>query len=102
MPPLREFAAEFEREQGCTETEWLRWLPGAVREHALALPAPGQACVAIGDGQLWLRWTELPPRRIALIRMPRMRVEFRFDAVDAAGRAVFMQYFDLYLQRGGG
>ncbi len=25
-------AAAFEREYGCTETEWLRWLPGAVRD----------------------------------------------------------------------
>jgi hypothetical protein len=102
MPPLRPFEAAFEREQGCTEVEWHRWLPGAVRDHALSLPAPGQAHVAIGSGSLHLAWQVLPPRQIALIRMPRMAVSFRFEGVDAEARSRFMQYFDLYLQRGGG
>jgi hypothetical protein len=91
----------FEREYGCTETEWLRWLPGAVREQALTL-APGQARVALGSGELRLGWTVLPPRQIAMMRMPRMAVTFAFDAVPDAARADFMRYFDLYLQRGGG
>jgi hypothetical protein len=92
----------FEREYGCTEVEWLRWLPGAVREHALTLPDPGAAAVYIAGGHLRLRWTVLPPRQIAMIRMPRMAVVFAFDAVDDAARAAFMRYFDLYMQRGGG
>jgi hypothetical protein len=92
----------FEREYGCTEVEWLRWLPGAVREHALTLPEPGVAGVHIACGCLHLRWTVLPPRQIAMIRMPRMAVVFAFDEVDDAARAAFMRYFDLYMQRGGG
>ncbi len=92
----------FAREYGCTEAEWLRWLPGAVRDHMLSLPAPGQACVAIGSGRLALSWTVLPPRRIALVSLARMKVEFSFEGVDDAARAAFLRYFDLYLQRGGG
>ncbi len=92
----------FEREQGCTETEWLRWLPGAVHDHALTLPAPGQAIVAIGAGRLHLRWTVLPERRIALVRMPRLAMRFAFEGVDLPARTEFMRYFDLYLLRGGG
>lgn len=92
----------FEREQGCTETEWLRWLPGAARDHALSLPAPGRALVAIGAGRLHLQWTVLPERRIALVRMPRLAVRFAFEGVDADARTEFMRYFDLYMQRGGG
>jgi hypothetical protein len=102
MPPLRGFPEAFEREQGCTEVEWQRWLPGAVREHTLSQPVPGRALVAIEGGHLHLAWTELPPRQIALIRMPRMKVGYRFEGVDADARSRFMQYFDLYLQRGGG
>jgi hypothetical protein len=34
--------------------------------------------------------------------MPRMAVAYRFEGVDADARSRFMQYFDLYLQRGGG
>ena len=97
-----EIPASFEREQGFTEAEWQRCLPGAVREHALALPAPGRAVVNIGTGTLQLGWTVLPPRRIALISMPRLAVRYRFDGVDAQARREFMRYFDLYTQRGGG
>jgi hypothetical protein len=95
-------AGRFEREYGCTETEWLRWLPGAVREHGLSLGHAGQAHIAIGGGELRLGWTVLPPREIAMIRMPRMSVTFAFEAVSDEARAGFMRYFDLYLQRGGG
>ena len=55
-----------------------------------------------GGGQLDLEWTPLPPRQIALMRMPRMAVRFRFDGLDDAERERFMRYFDLYMQRGGG
>jgi hypothetical protein len=102
MPLLQDIPQSFEREQGCTEAEWQRWLPGAVRGHALSQPAPGQARVAIEGGTLHLGWTVLPPRQIALMRMPRMAVVYRFEGVDADARSRFMQYFDLYLQRGGG
>jgi hypothetical protein len=92
----------FEREYGCTQADWLRWLPGAVRGHALAWPQAGLARVTIGGGALKLHWTVLPPRQIALVRMPRMAVGFDFDEVDTEARIHFMRYFDLYMQRGGG
>lgn len=92
----------FEREHGFTESDWLRTLPGAVREHALALPTPGRAEVAIGGGTLHLAWTVLPLRQIALLRAPRLAVRYHFEGVDEAARVAFMRYFDLYLHRGGG
>jgi len=92
----------FDREHGCTETEWRGWLPGAVKHHALDLTVPCKATIAIGPGRLQLQWTVLPPRQIALARFPRLQVAYRFTDVDAAGRAAFMRYFDLYMQRGGG
>ena len=96
------FPAAFEREQSFAETDWLRCLPGAVRNCALALPAPGRAVVHIGAGTLELGWTMLPPRRMGLVQLPRMAVTYRFDGVDSAARNEFMRYFDLYTQRGGG
>jgi hypothetical protein len=102
VPPLRSFEPQFEREHGCTEAEWLSWLPGAVRDHRLSLLAPGQATVHIGSGALFLSWQVLTPRRIALISMPRMTAQYRFEGTDADTRNRFMQYFDLYMQRGGG
>jgi hypothetical protein len=92
----------FEREMGCTEAEWLSWLPRAVHGHPLDL-GPGRATVAIGAGALRLRWQVLPPRQIALARLPRLAAQFDFDeAVGEAARQAFMRTFDLYMMRGGG
>ena len=96
------YEAEFRREQGYTEADWLAILPGAVRDCPLQLPAPGQVVVQIGPGHLTLHWQVLPPRQIALMRMPRLAVHFDFSGVDEAERQTFMKYFDLYTQRGGG
>jgi hypothetical protein len=95
------YAASFDREMGCTEREWLSWLPGAVRDHALVL-GDGQASVGIEAGCLQLRWQVLAPRQIAQVRLPRLAAQFRFDAVSEEARQRFMRYFDLYMQRGGG
>jgi hypothetical protein len=102
MPPPRQWPPEFEREHGCTEAEWLGWLPGAVGSHTLHPLHPGRAEVSVDGGQLSLAWMVLPPRAIALIRMPRLQVRYRFDDVDDQARERFMRYFDLYMQRGGG
>ncbi len=95
------YPADFRREMGCTEAELLMWLPGAVNGHALRL-MPNSAEVSIGTGRLELAWRELPPRRIALLRMPRLAISFHFEGVGEAQRQDFMRYFDLYTQRGGG
>lgn len=91
----------FARDHGCTLAEWLRWLPEAVHGHAVAVD-PGGARVAIGAGALHLAWHELPPRQIALVRLPRLQVSYAFDGVDVATRLRFMKRFDLHIQRGGG
>ncbi len=95
------YAERFEREMGCTELEWLRWLPDAVGAHGWQL-RQGSATVQIGEGTLALSWRTGAPRAIALMRMPRLIVEFRFERLDAAQRYMFMKRFDLYMQRGGG
>lgn len=97
----KHYERAFEREMGCTEAELRAWLPGASGGAALAL-RDGGVDVALGDGELRLRWQTLPPRRIALITLPRLRVRFEFERVDEAERARFMRHFDLYTQRGGG
>ena len=95
------YAERFEREMGCTEAEWLRWLPHAIGPHAWTLQTQA-AEVRIGDGALALTWKVAEPRVIALMRMPRLLVSFRFAGLDAAQRYAFMKRFDLYMQRGGG
>lgn len=97
-----DYAAEFEREQGFAEADWLRCLPGAVRGAAIDLATPGTARVAVGSGLLTLRWQVMPPRCIGLVRFLRLAVHYHFEAVGDDERQAFMKYFDLYTQRGGG
>ena len=96
-----DYPESFERDTNGTEAEWLARLPGACAGGALDV-APGRARLPVAGGSLELAWTALPPRRIALLQMPRMAVRFRFEGVDAVARERFMRYFDLYMQRGGG
>lgn len=95
------YTEAFERYHGCTEPEWLGQLPGATQPHAVQL-GQGQARVLIDGGTLQIDWQVLPPRRIALIQLPQMRVRYRFDGVSAEARQRFMKRFDLYMQKGGG
>lgn len=85
----------------CTEAEWLRLLPAAIGEHHWKLQT-GSAGVRIGDGALGLKWHVGEPRVMALVRMPRLLVSFRFAGLVEAERHAFMKHFDLYMQRGGG
>jgi hypothetical protein len=91
----------FERDMACTEAEWLGWLPAAIGSNAWQGVA-GSAHVSIGEGSLDLSWQTASPRVIALMRLPRLLVGFRFRDLDDARRYVFMKRFDLYMQRGGG
>ena len=58
--------------------------------------------MAIAPGTLTLDWRTGEPRVIALVRLPRLHVRFRFEGLDAGQRLAFMKRFDLYMQRGGG
>lgn len=95
------YPERFEREMACTEADWLRLLPDAIGEHHWK--HQGQTVgVRIGDGALGLKWQVAEPRAIALVRMPRLLVSFRFGGVDDDTRNAFMKRFDLFMQRGGG
>jgi hypothetical protein len=95
------YPAQFEREMGCTEAEWLMYLPQALGPHAFEFS--GQSVlVHIGAGKLTLGWQQGTPRRIGRVSIPRLQVDFRFDGLDDTQRYTFMQHFDLYMQRGGG
>jgi hypothetical protein len=95
------YAERFEREMGCTQAEWLMWLPAAIGAHPWKQEG-NSAAVDLAPGSLRLDWRTLEPRVIALMRMPRLHVGFRFEGLDADQRLVFMKRFDLYMQRGGG
>ncbi|WP_302174395.1 hypothetical protein [uncultured Hydrogenophaga sp.] len=95
------YEERFQRDMGCTEAEWLGWLPAAIGECAWRRDG-SSVQVDIPPGHLHLQWAPQPPRVIALMRMPVLRVSFRFEGLDPAQRYAFMKRFDLYMQRGGG
>ena len=91
---------------GCTEAEWLGWLPAAMGQH----PWQRRGCSANVEinntdgsvGHMQVTWQKATPRQIALMRIPRLLVHFQFDGLTDAQRYTFMRRFDLYMQRGGG
>jgi hypothetical protein len=96
-----DYPERFERDVGCSETEWLGWMPRAIGAHPWQREGSGLT-VRIGAGRLVLQWQPLPERRIALLRLQRLLVCFAFEGLDAAQRKAFMKPFDLSIQRGGG
>jgi hypothetical protein len=92
----------FEREMGCTADELRAWLPGASAGRAIEWLGDGGAALALDAGRVALRWQALPPRRIALITLPRLLVSFEASGVDEGAWQAFMRHFDLFTQRGGG
>lgn len=95
------YEERFQRDMGCTEAEWLGWLPAAIGD-AVWRREGASVQIDIPPGQLRVQWEPRPPRVIALMRMPVLRVSFAFEGLDEAQRYAFMKRFDLYMQRGGG
>lgn len=92
----------FEREMGCTAEELRAWLPGASRGRPIEWRGSDGAGIALDRGRVELRWQVLPPRRIALITLPRLAVRFSAHGTSPAEWQAFMRRFDLFIQRGGG
>jgi hypothetical protein len=91
----------FEREMGCTADELRAWLPGASGGRAIQW-RDDSAEVVVEAGRATLSWRSLPPRRIALITLPRLHVQFSAEGIDDGAWQRFMRHFDLFTQRGGG
>jgi hypothetical protein len=94
-------AAVFEREMGCTPAELRGWLAAAHGAALLHWRDDG-ADLALGAGHLRLDWQALPPRRIALLVLPRLRLRFAFEGVADDDRRRWLRRFDLHTRRGGG
>jgi hypothetical protein len=98
------YLEQFDREMGCTVSEWLMWLPAAMGDAVWAQQgdAVHASLPAVPGARLDISWRVGEPRRIALMVMPRLHVRFDFTGMNDAQRYTFMKRFDLYMQRGGG
>ena len=93
----------FSRDMGYSETEFFRILPSAL--HGYRHEVRGSSIVVFGprEGQrVTLSVTPQPDRRIAMISIPRIRVDFSFHNYSGQERQDFMIQFDRSYQRGGG
>ena len=95
-------ASRFEREYGCTEADWLRWLPPAVAPHELRLAPAGAARVDTAAGHLRLSWTVLPPLLVSSIAyccsgawsyLGHYHITFRADTAHRTSIAKFIVLF---------
>ena len=82
------------------------WLPAAIGEHSWQHEGSSvRVCITNAGhtlGTLNLTWSLGPVRKIALMTLPCLRVNFQFEGLSADARYTFMKRFDLYMQRGGG
>jgi hypothetical protein len=102
MTPL-EVPTRFERDMGCTPGELRASLAQALPGSVLSVDPCGASALAhFNDGSLRLSWSSLPPRRIALLEIPRLRVCFEYERLQARRRYEVQRHFDLVYQRGGG
>lgn len=92
------------REMGYTRPEFMRTLPSALHDYdytvegdvitIIAPEAPGKSMtITLGSEAV---------RKIAMIRIPYMHVDFDFTQVEAAVHKRFLAQFDLYFKKGGG
>lgn len=102
MTPL-DVPIRFERDMGCTIAELLASLEKALPQAAVRIDTGhAQASATFEDGMLHLAWGELPPRRIALLVLPRTQVRFHYESMSALRRHEVQRRFDMVYQRGGG
>ena len=94
---------QFEQVMGCTEADLLRALPMALPGASIDTDSrSGVVNGTFGDGHLRLSWQTLPPRRIALLEIPRLQVRFEYAGMSSQRRREVQRRFDLATQRGGG
>jgi hypothetical protein len=92
---------DFSWDMSISRVEFERSLPDAVDNAAYHID--GQTFSHRADNRFWQITLEpLPDRVIALLRLPRHRVTFRFEGYDDVARAVWVERFKRYFQRGGG
>lgn len=112
------------RVMACTPGDLKRWLgelcaiPGlaspansdglgarsAVARGATGFPQTpvGAMTIDAGEFSLTLRWKVLEPRRIALIRIEQLELEFAYPSEASAQAREWIMRFDRHTQRGGG
>lgn len=86
---------------GFTRVEFMRILPAALHDYPFRVE---DSCifVNIGDKTIQITLGEEQVRRIALLALPYIPVEFDYSQIDETDFKTFLKQFDLYYRKGGG
>lgn len=90
-----------ERDVSATTQEYLHGLRLAFPS-GVEVSDDGQVRVSNAGVCLEIRYSILPPRVIALLRLPRLLVNLRFTSGTPAEQQAMLNYMDRAMQRGGG
>ncbi|WP_310449222.1 hypothetical protein [Sulfuritalea sp.] len=101
----QDLSQAFTRTMGCSGSELAAWLQRALPQASLAIEsnaAIGHCRASYADGELLIEWHALEPRRIALLSVPQLEVQFSYSGMPQERRQAIQTYFDRATQRGGG
>lgn len=90
---------------GCTASELRGWLEAALPGALLTVQAgddDGYCRAQFEDGDLLIEWKVLASRRIALLTIPQLQVQFQYSGLTLERRREIQDHFDRATQRGGG
>ena len=100
------------RTMACTPADLKRWLgelcgcdPGMTAFERASGAQPGSVGAATIEAEgvnVTLRWRVLEPRRIALLSIAQLELEFSYPSAEAKGARAWIERFDRHTQRGGG
>ena len=86
---------------GCTRSEFLAWLPGAVG--GASYDVEGDSIrIRYQTGEVQIRVAQKADRKLGLLLVPVLVVTIRFSGIDPPERQEFLRHFDLFTRRGGG
>lgn len=93
----------FKRDMGYSAMDFFRILPSAIKGYTHSIEANRVTINGVdADQRVELVVKTLPDRKIGMIRIPRVEVEFSFHNFAEKERKQFMTNFDRSYQRGGG
>lgn len=94
---------EHEMEMALSRADFMRLLPQAVQgPFRVDEDAGGRIFGGLGGIGWDIQLTPLPPRRIALLELPRLKVQLRLRSSDPVATGAWLHRFMLGFQRAGG
>lgn len=96
-----EQAFQFSREMGVTHAEFFKSLPAAIEYRDYSV-AGSLVTIAFEGRQVEITLGVQQVRRIALLEIPYVAVDFCFKDFSEEQMNTFMDRFNLYFRRGGG